>query len=222
MFLFKSSISFAKKHYTYIHGIKKTVKSTKVINKRYIYLHIHFSKLKCLQLDKFKINTYIQTPICVYREFTPLNVTNPTLSINSNFNLYLSNKCTLWTSLRFAEINDRFIRLVDLKTLKSIYTPSYGLYALLVFFNHFKSHFVFKLPSSKKIYVTFLTIGLLGEMTLKNKKNIIYKFHNYVIRKKQLIVRGVAKNPVDHHNGGRAKRKPLFLNKFNNVAKCNK
>lgn len=122
----------------------------------------------------------------------------------------------------FTEINSKFLKLIDLKTLKNIYTPSYGLYILLVFFNRLKLHFVFKLPSSKKIYITYFTIGLLGENVMKDKKNIIYKTHNVVIRKKKVVVRGVAKNPVDHHNGGRAKKKPLFLNKFNNIAKHNK
>lgn len=222
MFLFKSSISKAKKHYTYVCGVKRLTQTFLKINKRFLYVHTYYNKLKYLQLDKFKINNCYQTPICTFVDSTPFQIVETTKSMNSTFNMYSINKNSFWTALNFADINDKFIRLVDIKTLKYIYTPSYGLYILLVFFNKLKSHFVFKLPSKKKIYVTYLTIGLLGENSMKNKKTIIDKFRNYTIRKKKIIVRGVAKNPVDHHNGGRAKRKPLFLNKFNNIAKHNK
>ena len=47
-------------------------------------------------------------------------------------------------------------------------------------------------------------------------------YSKYLLRKKKVTVRGVAMNPIDHHNGGRNNKKPLFLNKYNKIAKFNK
>jgi ribosomal protein L2 len=59
--------------------------------------------------------------------------------------------------------------------------------------------------------------------------NIYYRFtrfssfsHRFSIKKKYQTTRGVAKNPVDHPNGGRSKIKQPFLNPWGRVAKNNK
>jgi large subunit ribosomal protein L2 len=62
------------------------------------------------------------------------------------------------------------------------------------------------LPSNKKIVISFLQLCLIGRQS-----NIFKKYEkkgkagcNAILGKKP-IVRGVAKNPVDHPHGGRTK-----------------
>jgi ribosomal protein L2 len=62
------------------------------------------------------------------------------------------------------------------------------------------------LPSKKEIYLSKYTCGYLGKNTNFNIPKLVegkwgFSFHNC----KKIKVRGVAMNPVDHPNGGRAK-----------------
>ena len=41
-------------------------------------------------------------------------------------------------------------------------------------------------------------------------------------KKKRHSTRGIAMNPVDHHNGGRTKSKAPFYSKYNRIAKKGK
>ena len=51
------------------------------------------------------------------------------------------------------------------------------------------------------------------------KRKNVFRFYKYVQKKK---VRGIAKNPVDHPNGGSSKVKKPFLNKYFKIAKYGK
>jgi large subunit ribosomal protein L2 len=63
-----------------------------------------------------------------------------------------------------------------------------------------------KLPSGvKKIFSTFAT-GSLGNVSLaETKKCKVNKAGFYKNLGKKSIVRGIAKNPIDHPHGGRTK-----------------
>ena len=79
------------------------------------------------------------------------------------------------------------------------------------------------LPSQNNIYINKMTKVYLGKNTNFNTNSLIegkfgYGFHVY----KKINVRGVAMNPVDHPNGGRAKSVQPERSPWNWVAKKKK
>jgi len=77
-----------------------------------------------------------------------------------------------------------------------------------------------RLPSSKIIAVSVTTKVVLGrnDNIFHNKQ----RFSNYFSGRQSLGVRGVAKNPVDHPNGGRSKTKQPLKTPWGTIAKKNK
>ena len=71
------------------------------------------------------------------------------------------------------------------------------------------------LPSKKLIYIPLLYLS--SKKFINPKNNLIYK---KLFKFK--TVRGIAKNPVDHPNGGRSNTKQPLKNKFFKIAKNNK
>lgn len=62
------------------------------------------------------------------------------------------------------------------------------------------------LPSKNEIYLRYNTIAFVGKNTnFFVKKLVEGKYGNSLYQCKSIRVRGVAKNPVDHPNGGRTK-----------------
>lgn len=78
------------------------------------------------------------------------------------------------------------------------------------------------LPSKTlKLYsITSTAVWAWTEST--NNRVVLGKWGLNYLRLKKLNVRGVAKNPVDHPNGGRTKAKQPELTPWGWVAKCNK
>ena len=79
-----------------------------------------------------------------------------------------------------------------------------------------------KLPSKQLIWISNLYYGMLG------RNAGVFKYKEYLGKAsinyfhKSIIVRSVAKNPIDHPNGGRTRGKMLFKTPWGLVAKCNK
>lgn len=64
------------------------------------------------------------------------------------------------------------------------------------------------LPSKKKLYISKNTLVFLGQLDNNIKQAFTFgKCGSNIKKKIKLCVRGVAKNPVDHPNGGRTKSK---------------
>ena len=84
--------------------------------------------------------------------------------------------------------------------------------------------FYVKLPSKKSLYFEIISTAFLGRVS-----NVFSKFSFYssfstkfLLKKKKQSTRGVAKNPVDHPNGGRSKVKTPFKNPWGIIAKKGK
>ena len=102
---------------------------------------------------------------------------------------------------------------------KILYESSYGNY--LVFYNSsfIKNKNIFMLPSKKRFSLPFIIFSFFNRKENIFKRKNFYGFYKYVQSKK---VRGVAKNPVDHHNGGSSKTKKPFFSKYYKIAKFSK
>ena len=80
-----------------------------------------------------------------------------------------------------------------------------------------------KLPSGKIYFFFKKTICFIGKnFNFFNNKFIEGKWGTSIHKAKQLAVRGVAKNPVDHPNGGRTKAKQPEKSPWGWIAKHNK
>ena len=96
-----------------------------------------------------------------------------------------------------------------------------GSYAVLLYYDSIKSRVKITLPSKKKIFLYFLMIAFpayINNDFLKYKTRI-NKHSYYKFIGKKNIVRGVAKNPVDHPNGGNTKSKPKYKTPWGKLTK---
>ena len=90
--------------------------------------------------------------------------------------------------------------------LKAQYARSSGTFGKILNFNIISHTALIQLPSTKKKMFSFYSVGLLGKNVFKlaiklvNNKSGFWR--NCGVKS---VVRGVAKNPVDHPNGGRTK-----------------
>ena len=102
---------------------------------------------------------------------------------------------------------------------KILYNAANGNCLIFLNANNLKQKNSFLFPS-KKIYITsFFVFGFFNRReNFFNRKN----FLRYFKFKKNFKVRGVCKNPVDHHNGGSSKTKKPFFNKYFKIAKFSK
>jgi hypothetical protein len=113
-----------------------------------------------------------------------------------------------------------FSSLISFFNNKKTYNSAFGTYIIFKNFDSKTGNLNFILPSGKTLITSILTLGLKGINPFRYKKNEFKFFYKNGFKKK--VVKGVCMNPVDHHNGGRSNRKPLFLNKYNSVAKNGK
>lgn len=123
----------------------------------------------------------------------------------------------------FYEINSMFYYVHDYFSNK-YFAKSAGTYCLVLNFNKTTKLFLIKLPSKKKLLFDFFVLGFLGRASNIFSKYTFYSsFKEKLLLKKHCVkVRGVAKNPVDHPNGGRSKVKQPFLTPWGKIAKRGK
>lgn len=84
--------------------------------------------------------------------------------------------------------------------------------------------FFIKIPSSKSIVIENTTSAICGRVSNVFNKHCYFSTFSkkFKIKKKFQHSRGIAKNPVDHPNGGRSKIKHPFKNPWGRTAKKNK
>lgn len=227
MLILRKSGVLAKKHYLYFWAVTK-LKNT-------IYRPI-ISELLWVQSNKQKwvfnkvnksLYTELTTPISnVILKSTPIWTEVQTRGCENenktNFLLFTEANPSIWRLIRLQPLNSMFFNVIDLQRNKNIYIAGPGNYVMNAKHNKIKKIITFILPSKKQIVTSEWAVGLKGKNTFYLLKNYISTMRKNNLRTSKKVVRGVAKNPVDHHNGGRTKRKPLFLNKYNKVAKFNK
>jgi hypothetical protein len=173
------------------------------------HLSSHFlTKKKCL-------NSVFTNPIGFFKS----KITN--FFSTQNFGMFSffkksSNFLLIITSKPFSIFNT----LKSFISLKYVYNSCNGTFIIFKSVDVKKRILNFLLPSGSVLHTSLYIIGIFGKNQYKFKKysfNLLYKNGKRCIR-----VSGVSMNPVDHHNGGRSNRKPLFLNKYNLIAKSGK
>lgn len=211
----------AKRYNVFFIGVEKTVKKTNIVNMRDLFLGSSVTTESILQTKYKKIFQIVKNPIN-----TLLIHTNYKLGLEPDYNNLMSglstNKNAFFKFTPALKMYNKITMLMCISKIKILYTPSYGNYIMYMYSSNEKKQAVFKLPSGLKLITNYWVLALLGIDKYKQMRKYSPQYMKYNLRKKQKSVRGVAMNPVDHHNGGRAKKKPLFLNKFNNIAKNNK
>lgn len=105
----------------------------------------------------------------------------------------------------------------------SKYIKSPGTYGKVSDINLEENFCVIKLPNMRHKKVSNLTCIILGRNSnLYNKDIVVSKAGPNSRLGNKPKVRGVAKNPVDHPNGGNSKTKGSFKNPWGNIAKSGK
>lgn len=113
-----------------------------------------------------------------------------------------------------------FFSLFDPAKNKLIYGGSFGCFISVLSVSINKGFVKVLLPSGEHKKLPVGTLGRSGRACGIFKK---YSFlGKYKESHRGKTVRGVAMNPVDHHNGGRSNIKKPFLNRYNRVAKFGK
>lgn len=88
----------------------------------------------------------------------------------------------------------------------AIYARSAGVRAIFISYNFFKQTVLIKLPSTLNKVFPLYSLALLGHVAFKEKSRTkSTKYGLWLSKGKGYIVRGVAKNPIDHPHGGRTK-----------------
>lgn len=200
-----------------------SLKKNKILNKLFtcIFVDLLPNSLRRLKIGRFK-NIYNLE----YFAFT--NTFQYPGFINFNF-LYLYNSThprklighTL--PLKFIPINTLISSVFNTTNKKPTFSRSFGSSSIRLK-NIKKSKLVLlKLPSSNLKFFPNDTFSCFGELSgLTNKKLIEGKWGYSLKFFKKINVRGVAKNPVDHPNGGRTKAKQPELSPWGWVSKKGK
>lgn len=224
MFLFFKKKN-TKKNSVLFYFVKTRIKKLNYTNLKNIFIG-HKIKSKLILNTKYKhIWTLERTPVNQLKSRSNFTTISKSFLKASTFNMFLKSKLNKYSNFQFiiqARATNVFYELIDVKKFKTIYRAGYGNYLLLKDINLFKNKLIFSLPSKKKMFTPLWLLGLLGRNQLQLKKKYISKKIIKNWRPSTKSVRGVAMNPVDHHNGGKSNRKPLFLNKYNKIAKFNK
>jgi len=101
---------------------------------------------------------------------------------------------------------------------------SAGTYCLVLNKDYYANNCTVKLPSSKEVLLNLYSTLFIGRNSnIFSKYRYLGKYF-YTLKYKNTLpkVRGVAKNPVDHPNGGRSKIKKPFKNPWGCIAKKGK
>lgn len=116
------------------------------------------------------------------------------------------------------------IYCVKSSILKTLYATSAGSFCILISQDFQNSTCMIRLPSEKCVYVSLHDSCIIGRVSnVFAKHQVLGKASNrFFLKNKKVTVRGVAKNPVDHPNGGRCKVKKPFKNVWGAVAKNGK
>lgn len=244
--LISSALSSSKLISSYIKlqyfKLKVKKKHKFLSNSNNFYSTCH-SKLLCstsILLNFFKVSYknsflgfYITSDGCIYLKnlsygFSHYNTINNHMYLYIPYFFEFDRKKQLWNldTYSFIWFIDYGLKFYSLSIKKSSYkiANSAGTYCRILNKEINLSIANVKLPSGKCIWVNFFDSAFLGRVS--NIFNKFIRFSSFIskfkIKKKLQSVRGIAKNPVDHPNGGRSKIKQPFKNPWGRIAKKNK
>lgn len=226
MLLVQKKITTAKKHFRYVLSVTKTTKNHFNLRLRDYILLPSFDQQITYTKSQNKITIFEKNSInrsVVYKKpIWSLLMSSKLKNTLTYFSMFTLKTPYSWVFVSIQILNSMFFYLVDLQYYKTVYKAANGSYIIKVKYNKTKKIITFILPSKKQLVTSEWIIGLPGKGLCDLVSRMKFPSNKSLLKKKKIHVRGVAKNPIDHHNGGRSNRKPLFLNKYNKVAKHNK
>lgn len=187
-------------------------------NEVILLCNISYNKFykKYYYLVKSSTNYYYYIP-SIYGLFIGEFITNSPI----NYYLNIKNKLGVLLPLRFIMLNTVISNLKINNFIK--YIKSSGTFGFLLNKIPSLNKCVIILPSSKIIYLKDTTFAIIGRnFNIYKKKEYLGGYSESYLLGRRPIVRGVAKNPVDHPNGGRTKSKSPELSIWGWVAKKNR
>lgn len=245
MFILKSSnlrngCRFKKKLFYIKNYDNKILFNKKFVNKKNNYYQHKFTKKKVMfAYFNFKSNFFNTKYFCVnffktYNKYIGQFKNNKgayvilplvnCMQLENQINLY-KNVFRLFMflytgSLIKLKYYDLLFIVCNLGLIKPTYSLSMGTYCVI---NNKKKHFVIiTLPSGKRIKHTNFGFAIFGRNTgIFSYKQYFGKASSSLLQK-NITVRSVAKNPVDHPNGGRTRGKMCFKTPWGLVAKATK
>lgn len=140
------------------------------------------------------------------------------------FNLKKTAKNCLSTIVTLSEVPSSFMLtyLMNNSNTKFTFSLSSGCYIQKLKSKKYSKLATLLLPSKVSKKISFNTKCIFGVLSNIFLKTFVYGKYGSVWKKKYLTqVRGVAKNPVDHPNGGRTKSKSPELSPWGWIAKHN-
>lgn len=232
---FEPSLSkIKKKLYFKINNISLKCKKKKInirfynINKKLILKAVSYSVVQDYITNKFYKKEYISlvniynnvsllTSSCVF--FPGFLYLNYALNkLKKNIQNYIGH----FIELRLIPINSIVSNIYNKTNNKITYSKSPGCNSIKKKYVKKSKLIYVKLPSTKVIILSENTFALFSKTFSKNNKSTAGGWGNVINRLKKVNVRGVAKNPVDHPNGGRTKSKQPEMSPWGWVAKLNK
>lgn len=175
------------------------------INKKYVVIKNYYNLL----------NTYPKTNL-IYPGFT-INKFINNIKL-SNLEYYFNSFITLIS----VPINFSIFYIFNINNFKPTYSLSDGCNAVRKKLLKKTKFILVMLPSKKIKYCLTNTLCLFSPNKSNKNKLVSGKFGLSLTKSKKLVVRGVAKNPIDHPNGGRTKAKQPEKSPWGWVAKLNK
>lgn len=133
----------------------------------------------------------------------------------------LKGNCFFLKNLLFSTI---FSNVSNLSINRVVFAKAPGTFCRIRKFTKKKKKMILIiLPSKNEIYLRYNTLVFIGKNTnFFIKKLVEGKYGNSLYQSKSIEVRGVAKNPVDHPNGGRTKTNKPEKSPWGWVAKFSK
>ena len=230
MLLLKKQHIQEKKHYYYFWNITKIIYKFKPIKLSNIILTESTKQINCFNKKNIKIYTQSTNPINkILWNFSLtmsyLQKKNEIMALKlpwTHYFMFLQKGIKPLVLIKVQLLSTIFSNIIDMQKNKIVYSAGYGNYVILMKYNKLLKTLTFTLPSKKRLVTSDWSFGVCGRNNFQQVKNFISPYKKTKIQKQKLIVRGVAKNSFDHHNGGSSNRKPLFLNKYNKIAKYGK
>lgn len=202
----------------------------KRINTRFLTINTKFliklpyqSVIQDYVFNNFYKKEYV-TVINIYNQISTL--VNSTVYypgfIYRNSDKNIKNYIGHYITLKFIPINSIISNIYNKTNLKNTYSKAPGSNSVKKKYLKKSKLIYINLPSKTLILLSENTLALFGKTFSNNNKSVAGGFGNNITRLKKVKVRGVAKNPVDHPNGGRTKAKQPELSPWGWVAKFNK
>ena len=223
----------------YVNGKKTFFSKKKGLKKIFNYLTYNFSFLyyiigfhfNCKKIFSISKNTFNNFYIFPRNQFSlPGNMVYKFYN-NQLFLIYYLQSVCEWDRFSYIKYIGLYLSLIFFKEGWLInnlglkyekYSKSMGSYSKIISFSSKHVYYNIQLPSGLTIYFpnwwkAFLGINAGWGYNSRKRK------HKYNINlSRSMVVRGVAKNPIDHPNGGRTKTKTPEKNPWNKVAKKSK